>query len=214
MFTAKKIVGAFTIITILLITTACGSSATTSTPTPSAQATSTQPAPASTEAPTATPGIPPIPTLVNSATPGGQATPTGTAAAANPPASGGGAAVADKYLYVGQSVADNKQFLPGAAIAQSWTIRNVGSTTWSSTYALRFFAGPTGSGPAIITFGKSVVPGGSITINATIKMPTTIGDYDTWYKVTNDQLQNFGDLDFKYTVSNEPKAGIQPTATP
>ncbi len=210
----KKIVGGFVMAAVLLLTSACGSSAKTNTPTPTPLLTVTLPAPASTEAPTMTPGVPALPTLVNSATPGGQQTPSATAAAANPGTSAGGSAIADKYLYVGQSVADGKQFLPGASIAQSWTIRNIGSTTWSKTYALRFFAGPSGSGPALITFDKAVAPGGSITLNATIKMPATLGDYDTWYKVQNDQLQNFGDLDFKYTVSNEPSNKIKPTATP
>jgi hypothetical protein len=43
-----------------------------------------------------------------------------------------------------------------------------------------------------------------------------LGDYTTWWKLTNPQFQNFGDVDFSFTVTNTPKAATAapvPTAT-
>ena len=223
----KRIIGGLAMLAILMVSTGCGAKA-TATPTPTATPTA---AVNSTPAPTET--LPPIPTIAiatsaaqptsqatptGQAVPAGQATPTGAAghtpvpAATNPPASGTSAP--DKYQFLGQSIPDGRQYLPHAPISVTWTIKNTGTTTWSKTYSMRFFAGPTGSGPATVPFGKSVPPGAAINLNVTITTPAGIGDYDTWYKLTNDQFQNFGDLDFKYTVSNEPNNSFRPTATP
>jgi hypothetical protein len=210
----NKLIGAFAILAILFTATACGSVFPTHSSTPTPQMTNTPPVLTITEEPSWTPVVLSIPTVVQSATPSGQQTPTVQPAKTNPVNTGAGSAAADKYQYLGQNVTDGKQFRPGTAIAIIWTIKNTGTTSWTKTYGLRFFAGPTGSGPATILFGKGVQPGGSISLSTTITTPAGIGDYDTWYKLTNDQLQNFGDLDFKYTVSNEPSNKIQPTATP
>jgi hypothetical protein len=219
MFDLKKHFGAFAILLILVSMTACGPAGSTSTATP--QITATSPIATITDEPTWTPAVPVLPTVIASATPSAQLTTTVQATAATAAAgataavsSGGGSTAADKYLYLGQSVADGKQFRPGVAIAQTWSIKNAGTTTWTKTYALRLFAGPASASPATILLGKSVAPGASISINATITTPGGVGDYDTWYKLTNDQLQNFGDLDFKYTVTNNPINQIQPTKTP
>ncbi|HEX7432043.1 MAG TPA: NBR1-Ig-like domain-containing protein [Anaerolineaceae bacterium] len=210
----KKLIGAFAILTIMFTATACSTVLPTHSSTPTPQMTDTLPVPTFTQEPTWTPVVLSIPTVVQSATLSGQQTPTVQPAKTNPVNTGAGSVAADKYQYLAQNVADGKQFRPGTAILITWTIKNTGTTLWTKTYTLKFFAGPTGSGPAVILFGKEVQPGGSLSLSTTIKTPAGIGDYDTWYKLTNDQLQNFGDLDFKYTVSNQPSNQIQPTATP
>jgi hypothetical protein len=206
----NKLIGVMATLIILVTATGCGAQ-TTSTPTPAS--TPTIVVTDTTLPPTET--MPAIPTVVLAGSPtpvGSQPGKTQTSTSANPPASGSTAP--DNYQYLGQNLADGKQYLPGAAISVTWSIKNTGSTTWSKTYFLRFFAGPTGSGPAAIPFGKAVAPGATLSLTAKITAPSGIGDYDTWYKLTNDQLQNFGDLDFKYTVTTAPINKIQPTATP
>lgn len=213
----KRMIGGLAMLAILLVGTGCGAKS-AATPTPTQTATPTA-AVSATPAPTET--LPPIPTIAiaTSATPAAsQATPTGAAGQTPPPAAtvppSSGTTAPDKYQFLGQNLPDGKQYLPNSQLSVIWSIKNTGTTTWSKTYSMRFFAGPTGSGPASIPFGKSVAPGASISLTATITTPAGIGDYDTWFKLTNDQFQNFGDLDFKYTVSNEPNNRIQPTPTP
>lgn len=223
---------------ILLITlslTACAGGAPAAAATPTVTLAPTETA-APTETPYPTETLPAAPTAATTAgtpaagtpaagtpaatlagsTPAAGTTPAAGAATKAVPAAGGTGA-ADKYSYLGQSLTDKMQLLPGRQMSITWTIKNAGTNGWTKDYMLRYFSGPKAD-KDIYTFGKDVAAGGTLNLIVTFTTPSTLGDYDMWFKLTNAQMQNFGDLDFAYTVTNSPnnsptKAPAAPTAT-
>jgi hypothetical protein len=206
---------------ILLAAAACSPKATPS-PSPA-------PTDAPTSIPTELPTIPPLPTEIPSigVTPAGSQ-PTAAAGATNPtaaPAAGettgaataapaipvSGSGAADKYQFISQNIADNTQVRPGTPLTITWTVKNAGTTTWSTSYLLRYFSGPQAS-ESSYAFPHSVAPGATLQLTVKLTAPQEAGDYNTWWKLTNDQMQNFGDVNLQFTVTNTP--GSVPTPTP
>ncbi|HVN53838.1 MAG TPA: NBR1-Ig-like domain-containing protein [Anaerolineaceae bacterium] len=123
---------------------------------------------------------------------------------------GAASSVADKYQYIGQNLADRIQVRPGTPLTIVWTVKNAGTTGWTTQYTLRYFSGVKAEKDSY-NFAKAVPAGGTTTLTVSIIAPTAPGDYSTWWKLTNPQLQNFGDVDFYFTVTNTPVKG---TSTP
>lgn len=211
----RKIVGILPILSLALALAACGPKVT---PTPTAEPT---------QEPTATATLPPTetsaPTQAPEATTPADATaapdagvsltltPAAGVTLPAPPAGGSGAA--DVYQYVSQNVPDGIEVRPGASLNISWVVKNAGETTWTTGYALRYFSGPQGASDSY-PFTKSVAPGQTLTLTLTLTAPQELGDYNTWWKLTNEQQQNFGDVNLQFTVTNTPGAAPKPTATP
>ena len=163
----------------------------TSTPLP----TDTQPAP-----PTLRPSSTPFGTLP--ATTQANLTPvkTGTTSAALPttgaatlPALGTQPPVtsADKMMYVSQSVADGSSFSPSQGFTQKWVLKNIGTTTWDTTYQVRLYAGPS-FGANNKPLDQTVKPNGQATISMDMRAPDTQGEYTTVWVITAPDGHNFG----------------------
>jgi hypothetical protein len=197
----------------VLILSACGSPTPLATPTltevPALAATQT-PRPSPTPFPSRTPTLT-APEGTAEATPGvaqtAGAAPT-QLAATNPPAAGGTAQ--DEYKYLGQSIPDRSQFLPNRVVTITWTVKNSGTNGWTKDYVLRYFSGPKPAKEAY-NFTKDVPVNDTINFTVTFTTPADPGDYDIWFKLTNNAGQNFGDLDLVFTVSNSPASA---TSTP
>jgi hypothetical protein len=220
---SKLLYTGLTILILLVSLTACANSAT---PTPSATPIpdTETPVPATeTQAPTETP-LPsteiPNQLIPTQDTTFPQSTVQATSAIAGAtsltpvvnavlPASSG---AADKYLYIGQNIADKSQVKPGATITIQWTVKNTGTTTWTTDYSLRYFSGVKAD-QTVYNLQKAVPAGQTTTLTVTIIAPTALGDYNTWYKLTNNAVQNFGDVDFTFTVTNTPQKVVS-TPTP
>ena len=119
------------------------------------------------------------------------------------------AAPADRYQYVTQNLPDSYQVRPGAPMTISWTVKNVGTTAWSTNYLLKYFAGVKAAEDSI-PLGKEVAPGGEVTVSVKLTAPSVEGKYNTWWKLANAQSQNFGDVDFTFIVTSTP-GKITPT---
>jgi hypothetical protein len=200
---------AFISLFCLLALAACGPGAAPGAGTPSAAP--TQP-PTSTTAPTFTPRpsdtpIPPAATATAGTPAAGTPGATQPAAGGNPPAGG---KAPEQYTYLGQTIPDRSQFPPNRVVTITWTVQNSGTIGWTKDYTLRHFAGPAPDQSAY-AFSKDVPVNDTINFTVTFTTPSSPGDYDIWFKLTNNAGQNFGDLDFLFTVSNSPAAG---TSTP
>ncbi len=170
------------------------------TPTQTPQPTATlEPTVTETPVPTA---VPPSPTAAASPT-APAASPTATRA----PAAAG--AAPEKYQLTGQNYADGSHVLPGIQLTIQWTIKNTGTIIWSKDYTLRHFAGVAAK-QEVYNFPKVVQPGESVTLAVSFTAPAEYGDYQTWWKLTNANSQNFGDVDFTFTVGTAVKASATP----
>ncbi len=132
---------------------------------------------------TATPGLP-LPT-----TSAASATPTSTFVFASPaPTSKCDAAafLADVTYPDGSLVTRNSTFV------KIWRIENVGTCSWTPSYALVFINGDSMSGPSVVALSKNVNPGESIELPVTLTAPNKDGRYRGYWKLRNASGALFG----------------------
>jgi hypothetical protein len=135
---------------------------------------------------------------------------------------GGTPAVVYKNLaqYVSQSVADDTIFQPGETFTMTWRLKNVGNSTWTAGYMLRYFSGETFSAPKEVLLGREVLPGEEVEISIFMKAPIVAGGYVTSWVMADEKRSNFKEAVFlKITVvappTNTPTPRPPtPTATP
>ena len=113
------------------------------------------------------------------------------------------------------SVPDNTEIAAGTTFVKTWRIKNNGSCTWTSGYALVFYNGDAMSGPASapITTG-TVPPDSTIDISVTLIAPTTTGTYKGNWRLRNAGGALFGigenaDQSFYVQIKS-----VAPTPTP
>ncbi|HSB66428.1 MAG TPA: NBR1-Ig-like domain-containing protein [Anaerolineales bacterium] len=113
------------------------------------------------------------------------------------------------------TIPDSTEIAAGTTFVKTWQIKNNGSCTWTSGYALVFYNGDAMSGPASapITTG-TVPPGSTIDISATMIAPTTPGTYKGNWRLRNAAGAVFGigaDADQSFWVQIK---SVVPTPTP
>ncbi len=113
------------------------------------------------------------------------------------------------------SVPDDTPITAGTTFVKTWQIKNNGSCTWTSGYALVFYNGDAMSGPASAPITNGTVPPGStIDISATLIAPTTAGTYKGNWRLRNAGGAVFGigpNADQSFWVQIK---SVAPTPTP
>jgi hypothetical protein len=176
----------------------------TSTPTPTLTSTST-PAPPVILSPEA-PGAPPAGTLPVLTLPAG-ATPI------TPPATGG----INLAQWVSQSIADDTIIAPGKTFTITWQLKNIGTSTWTANYLLRFYSGDNFGYPKKeIPLGRTVAPGETLDMSLKMTAPTTPGNYRTDWVLSDENRSNFKQPVFLKIVvaSKTTTPTLAATATP
>lgn len=125
--------------------------------------------------------------------------------------------VLDKAQWVSQSIQDGTRFTPGQSFTMTWQIKNVGPTTWTSGYRLRFYSGNAFGAPNEVALGRDVLPNETIDITVQMKAPATEGEYRSDWVMSNETLRNFNQPVFlKIIVARAtatPTATVTPTET-
>jgi len=205
----------FLLVVASLALSACGSSETTPTPDPAVvftQAAQTVAAgltqtaaslPTATPTATLPPTSTPTPTLQVSPTSAESPTPTIPPTATR-------SSVADRADFVGQSPLDGTVMYPEQPFTLTWTVKNTGTTTWSTSYQVRYYLSDATLrfGASDIRFPKEVKPNENIDLTLSMKAPGKAGDYTTIWVLTNADGQNFFTLTLNIKVS-----GSAPSAT-
>jgi len=99
--------------------------------------------------------------------------------------------VADQAQYVSQSVADNTKFSPGATFSLTWKMKNTGTTTWTTAYMLRHYAGPALGAPSTVNFPREVKPGEEVELTINMTAPSSGGQYQSSWVLTNAEGVNY-----------------------
>jgi hypothetical protein len=73
-----------------------------------------------------------------------------------------------------------------------WRIKNIGTCSWVTSYALVFTGGDAMSGPSAVALTKNVNPGESIEMPITFISPNTDGNYRGYWKLRNTANVLFG----------------------
>ena len=90
------------------------------------------------------------------------------------------------------TVPDGMSFASSAAFKKTWRLKNIGSCTWSTSYALVFDSGEKMGGPTAVTFPNQVAPGQTLDISVDLTAPGTAGHYIGYWKFRNSSGTLFG----------------------
>jgi hypothetical protein len=103
------------------------------------------------------------------------------------------AGVCDRGSFVADvTIPDGTVVAPGAAFTKTWRIRNVGSCTWTTSYALVFvFGNQLGASP-VINLPAAVAPGATADFSVNMVAPTTPGHYRSYWRFRNASGNQFG----------------------
>lgn len=113
------------------------------------------------------------------------------------------------------TIPDNTEIAAGTTFVKTWQIKNNGSCTWTSGYALVFYNGDAMSGPASAPLTNGTVPPGStVDISVTLIAPATTGTYKGNWRLRNAGGAVFGlgsaaDSSFWVQIKS-----VSPTPTP
>ena len=119
----------------------------------------------------------------------------------------------DKAEYVSQAIADGTSFNAGDAIKMTWKIKNVGTTTWTTAYTAKFFAGDQMGAPASVAFSTSVKPGATLDIVVNFVAPSAAGAKRSIWVVQNPDGVNFYNFYVDIKVIGATATKVPPTAT-
>ena len=156
---------------------------------------------------TATPTLTTTPLQVASVSPGTVITLTGQTLVPT-------IALPDRAQWVSQTVPDDTIFAPGETFTMTWQLKNVGASTWTAAYLLRYYSGELFGAPKEIVLGQQVLPGSTVEIAIKMKAPATPGEYRSDWVLSNETRANFKDAVFlKITVALPPTSTRAPTAT-
>jgi hypothetical protein len=205
----------------LLLLTACSSATPTSTPTLDLNPLRTEVASTVLAQVTRDLALTPSATPIPSSTATSTQTPTPTRAPSGSPSPAttitAGTPVTttrDLAEWVSQSIADGTVFAPGETFTITWQLKNVGTSTWSVAYLLRFYSGDTFGASQEIPLGRVIAPGQILDISIPMKAPTRPGDYRTDWVLANESRSNFKQPVFlKITVAAPATPTLTPTAT-
>lgn len=165
------------------------------------------PSPTATQAPTETAAS--TPAQEDTASPGT----TGTPDIGTP-----GTATADLAEWVSQSIADGTVFEPGETFTITWTLKNAGTSTWTTFYLLRFFSGNAFGASQEIFLDREVPPGETIDITIPMTAPTTLGEYRSDWVMADPFRSNFKEPVYLEIIvarpaTSTPTATVTPTST-
>jgi len=83
------------------------------------------------------------------------------------------------------TIPDGTSYSAGATFIKTWRLKNIGSCTWNSSYALVFDSGTSLGGASSTPLASSVAPGGSIDVSINLQAPSADGTYRGFWGLTN-----------------------------
>ena len=90
------------------------------------------------------------------------------------------------------TVADGTTFSPGHAFTKTWRMKNNGTCTWTTDYALVFVGGTAMGGSTSINLSSPVLPGQLVDLSVSLTAPQTPGPYTGFWMLRNADDVTFG----------------------
>ena len=96
------------------------------------------------------------------------------------------AAVCDWAQFVADvTVPDGTTYAAGATFQKTWRLRNIGTCTWTTSYALVFDSGAQMGAPSEKAFPTNVAPGQTVDLTVDMTAPGAAGHYFGYWKLRN-----------------------------
>ncbi len=83
------------------------------------------------------------------------------------------------------TVPDGTKFAPGATFKKTWRLKNIGTCTWTTGYALVFDSGERMGAPATVNIPSNVAPGQTVDLSVDMTAPNNAGRYIGYWKLRN-----------------------------
>ena len=83
------------------------------------------------------------------------------------------------------TVPDGTQYKPGETFTKTWRLRNQGTCTWNSGYALVFDDGNAMNAPLTVNLQGDVPPGGEVDVSVEMTAPSEAGTYRGYWRLRN-----------------------------
>ncbi len=106
----------------------------------------------------------------------------------------------DRLQWVSNTPPDGSKVPAGKKFKITWKVTNTGTTTWTSTYAIKHFAGTQLGINASYPIAKDVAPNKSTDLTIDCVAPTTAGEVYSLWVIQNPDGVNFGKFDITLTV--------------
>ena len=90
------------------------------------------------------------------------------------------------------TIADGSTLSPGKSFTKTWRLQNVGTCSWTSSYALIFVSGDGMSGPSIVNLPGNINPGDTVDVSVNLVSPSRKGHYRGYWKLRNASGVTFG----------------------
>ena len=81
------------------------------------------------------------------------------------------------------TIPDGTVMAPSQAFTKIWRIKNVGTCSWTPSYAIVFSSGNSMSGPATQALTGNVNPGQTLDVPVNLISPAILGDYTAYWKL-------------------------------
>ena len=90
------------------------------------------------------------------------------------------------------TIPDGTAIGPGTTFVKTWRLKNIGSCTWTSSYAAVFTGGDQMGAPSVVYMPYSVAPGATVDVSVNLTAPSTNGHYRGNWKLRNASGTLFG----------------------
>ncbi len=117
---------------------------------------------------------------------------TATPAAITNTPGGSSTQVCDNAEFISETIPDGTIEPPGAAFVKKWQLKNIGSCTWTSSYAIVFLNGDNLGAPNVVSMGQNVAPGDTISMAVNMQAPAAPGNYTGNWTLRNASGVLFG----------------------
>jgi len=90
------------------------------------------------------------------------------------------------------TIPDGTTLAANTSFTKTWRIKNIGTCTWTSDYAIIFDHGTQFNAPSAQNLGASVAPGQTIDISLNMISPSAAGAYTGYFKLRTSGAVSFG----------------------
>ncbi|HEX7542065.1 MAG TPA: NBR1-Ig-like domain-containing protein [Anaerolineales bacterium] len=90
------------------------------------------------------------------------------------------------------TIQDGTPVAPGAALSKTWRFKNVGTCTWTTSYAVVFYSGTKMGAPSVVNLPTSVAPGATVDVTVNMTAPTAPGHYRGYWMLRKASNVLFG----------------------
>ncbi len=92
----------------------------------------------------------------------------------------------DKAQFIDDvTIEDGTEMDPNEAFVKTWRLKNTGTCSWTTSYAVVFSSGEQMSGPSAQALTGNVNPGQTVDISVNLKAPASNGTYKGYWKLRN-----------------------------